>query len=985
MPPDTTLSAPGLQPADATATSRDLADAPAFIEVQCPVSKLSKESYKERKANNGQTLTGLGKWWGRKPLVLVRAAILGLLLPATDDPAKDRETFLALMTMDDDGMLRRLKKSISPATVYTHLTPRDQRQYFGTTGPNPKPKWQPGISNDAKRRLQRLVFLRMGYDERLDYCHRPEHIDGPSPEAWAKINAHLGTNASSLPELVRELGQRRFGHTPRVADAFSGGGSIPFEAARIGCDAYGSDLNPVAALLTWAALNIVGGGPEVVERVKAAQRRVYEAVKRQVDEWGIERNEARWVADAFLYCNEVTDPITSWRVPLAPSWVIGEGTRTIARLVPDPVNRRFDIEIHQGVSPDEVAQAREEGTWRDGLRCPVDVDGNWLAPPCRQPVSAEQLRGRAGLRLWENDDLVPRPGDVFGERLYCIRWVNPTTGERCYLPPTPADLQREAQVLALLRERFAAWQQAGFIPSRRIEPGDKTDEPIRTRGWTHWHHLFSPRHLLIGGLVAAKAIKEDIATEVQVSLLLSICRLANWNSRLAMWDSSRANEKGMQTYYNQALNVPMNHVARAVSSIGTTVIPETPVGVITCRAIVELVDARMCQASADLWLTDPGYADAINYEELSEHFLAWCDSRLTELFPDWYADSKRALAVRGKDEHFRRAMVECYRNFAYGMPDNGFQLVMFTHQDAEVWSDLALVLWAAGLQVSAAWTVATETGAGGIRQGNLVQGTVLLVLRKRRGDQRGDMSDLYPEVQAEVRRQLESMLALDPKEDPNFGDADYQLAAYAAALRVVTAYASIDEIDVERELYRPRKKGERSPLTGLIERAVRIASDFLVPDGLDRTVWRRLAPEERLYLKGVEVEAHGEQREGVYQEFARGFGVVEYRGLLASGAANQTRLRTPSELRNRDLKGSGFAGSLLRLVLFAVFKTVEAGGDPEDGRRYLRDELPDYWDKRVTILALLRYLANKPVGLPHWQRDAEAASLLLGRIEHDAV
>ena len=70
----------------------------------------------------------------------------------------------------------------------------------------------------------------------------------PVAAAWARINAHLGTSATSLPELVRELGERRFGHVPRVGDAFCGGGTIPFEAARIGCDAYASDLNPVAGL-----------------------------------------------------------------------------------------------------------------------------------------------------------------------------------------------------------------------------------------------------------------------------------------------------------------------------------------------------------------------------------------------------------------------------------------------------------------------------------------------------------------------------------------------------------------------------------------------------------------------------------------------------------------------------------------------------------------------------------------------------------------
>src|SRR5205823_6077453 len=178
--------------------------------------------------------------------------------------------------------------------------------------------------------------------------------------------------------------------------------------------------------------------------------------------------------------------------------------------------------------------------------------------------------------------------------------------------------------------------------------------------------------------------------------------------------------------------------------------------------------------------------------------------------------------------------------------------------------------WASGLQVSAAWTIGTETAAVGIREGKYVQGTALLVLRKRQGAKRGDLADIYPDVQAEVQRQLDAMLQLDPKEDPNFSDADYQLAAYAAALRVLTAYERIDDIDVARELQRGSGKGERSRLTGLIERAVRIASDHLVPDGLDRAVWRRLSAEERLYCKGVEVEAHCEYREGVYQEFARG-------------------------------------------------------------------------------------------------------------------
>ena len=94
-----------------------LKDAPSFIEAQFPVGRLSAEAYKERKAGAGQTLTALGSYWkGRKPLILVRAVVLGTLLPATDDPAKDLDIFLKLMAMDDGAFgapVRRQRESSS--------------------------------------------------------------------------------------------------------------------------------------------------------------------------------------------------------------------------------------------------------------------------------------------------------------------------------------------------------------------------------------------------------------------------------------------------------------------------------------------------------------------------------------------------------------------------------------------------------------------------------------------------------------------------------------------------------------------------------------------------------------------------------------------------------------------------------------------------------------------------------------------------------
>ena len=63
----------------------------------------------------------------------------------------------------------------------------------------------------------------------------------------------------------------------------------------------------------------------------------------------------------------------------------------------------------------------------------------------------------------------------------------------------------------------------------------------------------------------------------------------------------------------------------------------------------------------DMWITDPPYADAVNYDELSEYFPRLVRPHLKALFPDWYTDSMRARAVKGDDAPFRVAMAECYK------------------------------------------------------------------------------------------------------------------------------------------------------------------------------------------------------------------------------------------------------------------------------------------------------------------------------------
>ena len=937
---------------------------PSFIETQFPIARLSAESYKERKAGASQTLTGLGKWWGRKPLVLVRAAIVGMLMPASADAKKDREVFLQILTMDDDGAWGRCKPAV-------------------------------------QRRLGRAAFDVLPYAERIAHCERPENVDGPSPAVWARINAHLDTTAASLPELVDQLGRRAFGHRPRVGDAFCGGGSIPFEAARIGCDAFGSDLNPVAGLLTWASLNLLGGGPEVQAEVARVQTEAFKAADAQIEAWGIERSTRGERAEAYLYCVEVRPEGCDYFIPLAPSWTVADKYRIVTQWHRDEAAERLRPEVLAVPAAEYERYKAKKGATVVNSRVidPFHPNLSW---------SVEALRGPEGLRRWINDDLVPRPGDVFQERLYCIRWVD-ADGNRRYAAPDADDLAREEQVLALLRERFPEWQREGLIPSIPIVSGYNTEQPIRERGWTRWHHLFTPRQLLMYGCYLETAAGLSSSTSI-AALLLKLGVQVNWNSKLCIWngDSSKGPGSTEQTFANQALNTLVNYGTRSFWQLRDSLLKDFAfLGEPFAKSIVQVADARDVTEICDLWITDPPYADAVNYHELGDFFLAWYDKQLTRAFPEWIPDARAELAVRGDGDDFRRSMVEIYRNLAAHMPDGGVQLVMFTHQNPAVWADLGMILWAAGLKATAAWTISTETAAG-LKRGNYVQGTVCLVLRKRIGSEPGFLDEVYPLVEDEVKRQLAAMQALDEGGEPNFNDADYQLAAYAAALKVLTQYGSLDGRDVEHEVFAVRARGDKSDFQAVIERAVGIACDALIPRGLD-AAWRDLNLAERYYLRALDIESRGERRQGMYEELARGFGVTDIRPLLESDRANGARMRTASGFgaavlapvgggdgaaavlparRGRAATGTPhpLAASALRHLLFALRETAAADANPEPGRQYLRDTFgPSYWMQRERFVGLLEWLAllGNAAGMEEWADDSQAARILAGRLRND--
>ncbi|CCU78675.1 FIG00521015: hypothetical protein [Halanaerobium saccharolyticum subsp. saccharolyticum DSM 6643] len=968
----------------------------SFIEVQFPVSRISKESYKERKANLGQTLTGLGKWWGRKPLVMVRAALLGILMPVSDDYTKDREIFLKVMTMDDEGLLLRKRddKPISKKELWQLTTKEEKKKYFREGSTAKKPKYPKGMSRENKKamkeELQKIAFNRLSYDDKLSYCRRPEEVELNDKSEWEIINEHLKTNATNLQELIQELGKKRFGHIPKVGDCFSGGGSIPFEAARMGTKAFASDLNPIATLLSWASLNISSSSNENINKLIEFQEKVYKKAKLIVNDWGIELNEKGHNADAYLYLNEVKCPECGYKVPLSSSWMIGKGSKTVVLLKNNKKNKNFDIDIIQDASKNKIKESEKL----------ITVIGEKLfCPNCKKkmPISSSIREDKKskngtvyGLQIWGKNKIINSSDDIFSERLYAIQYVD-NNGNRYYRVPNNKDYKNEQKVLKLLKERFSDWQNKGYLPSDEIKEGNKTNELIRTRGWKYWHQLYNPRQLLINGLLMKLSDELSNNKKEKVIALLGINKCCNFNSKLSHWDSSAANEKSSDSFYNQALNPLITYSSRSLNMLSNSWFYNINNYEFNCNSIVKPKDARNISSSNDIWITDPPYADAVNYHELSEFFSAWDKKMLKKVFPEWYTGSKRVLAVKGTGKSFNESMIEVYKNLANNMPDNGYQIVMFTHQDVKVWSELTMILWSAGLKVASAWNISTETKSGGLKEGNYVKGTVLLVLQKQTSDDFAFQDEVYDKIQIEVRNMIDSMKGIDYKDIPDFTDADYLLASYAAALKVLTGYGEIDGIDIDYWLSGDRN--EESPVEKLIKKARDVANSYLIPEEFEKNHWFELSNAERFFIRGLELEMNNEHTIGAYQELAKGFGVKEYKTMFHNFEANNVRLKTPSEYKtsylDNEFNEKDFSGSLLRHLLVAVLESAK-NDSTNSGRTYLKgvfNQSQNYWYKKPLMREILTFISKIEMvdHMEHWHEEAKYAKLLREALKNEGV
>jgi hypothetical protein len=246
-----------------------------LAEVDFPIAVVSAHSAREKSIRHGHPST-LHLWWARRPLAACRSMLLALLLPDPCDPHCPTE-------------FKTKARAILP-TVPGWNSPKRRQQ----------------LTTDAGLRRALLDFI--GEIANWDVANDPKWL---TPARELVKAAH--------PE-----------ETPLVVDPFAGGGSIPLEALRLGCDAFASDLNPVACLICKVLLeDIPRHGPELAEELRRVGAEVKKAAECELAElYPVDPDGARPIAYLWARTVRCEAPNCGAEIPLVRSfWLCKKANR----------------------------------------------------------------------------------------------------------------------------------------------------------------------------------------------------------------------------------------------------------------------------------------------------------------------------------------------------------------------------------------------------------------------------------------------------------------------------------------------------------------------------------------------------------------------------------------------------------------------------------------------------------------------------------
>ena len=736
-----------------------------LAEVDFPIAEVSRHAAREKSIRHGHPST-LHLWWARRPLASSRAVLMALLLPDPCDPHCP-EAF------------RREARRI----------------LLGMRG---RPKgWTAAIEPDEGLRRTLLKFI-------ADFAN----WDRAADRIW------LDTGRA----LVRAAHGEE---PPLVVDPFAGGGSIPLEALRLGCEAFASDLNPVACLILKVMLeDVPRHGPGLADALRKAGGGIKAAAERELaDLYPKDSDGATPIAYLWARTVRCEAPTCGAEIPLMRSfWLCRKPKR----------RRALRVQVERSSGPDgpsrigfEVFEPENDGQVRAGTvtraRAACLCCGAVL-PPERVRAQLSEQRGGADA-IFDG-----RGRRIGGARLTAVVTLKPGEKGRHYRLPVDADYAAVREAQSRLAGILGEWERGGRqegpcpVPDELLPPVGTLGFRVQRYGMLQWGDLFTARQkvaLVVLGNSCDSASEHDW---IKRFVGMSLSGVADRNVSLATWRPQADQEKVEHLFARQALPmtwdfgeaVPLSDstgsfsdrmavLARTVSAISSTGIDSGQV------QITDATKHPLPDHAAGIWFTDPPYYDAIPYSDLSDFFLVWLkralpdhpllrdpcdpDNPLSPKTREAVQDETRECNGRTKDRaFFEDTMGDAFAEGRRVLGEDGVGSVVFAHKTTEGWEALLGGMIRGGWTITGSWPIATEMGSRlRARDSAALATSVHLVCRPRPDDAPvGDWADVLRELPRRVGDWMERL------QGEGVRGADLVFACIGPALEIFSRYRQVE-------------------------------------------------------------------------------------------------------------------------------------------------------------------------------------------------
>ena len=740
-----------------------------LAEVDFPIAEVSRHAAREKSIRHGHPST-LHLWWARRPLASSRAMLMALLLPDPCDP-RCPEAF---------------KREARRILLGMHGRPEG---WIEANGPD-----------EGLRRVL-LKFI-------ADFA-----------------NWNLAANGSWL-DAARVLVRAAHGaEPPLVVDPFAGGGSIPLEALRLGCEAFASDLNPVACLILKVMLeDIPRHGPELADELRRVGGEIKQAAERELaDLYPADPDGSTPIAYLWARTVRCEAPNCGAEIPLLRSlWLAKKavfkreggkrikvrGRQALRCKVVRPAKGppRVQLEVFE---PETDKEVRAGTVTRAKAGC---VCCGAVLPPERVRTQLSEQCGGADVIF---DGRGKRMG---GARMTAVVTLKEDEPGRRYRLPTDADYAAVHEAQARLSGILDEWKHRGRqglcpAPDEPLPPVGTLGFRVQRYGMMQWGDLFTARQKAT--LVELLRLIRGIAEPLQVLLAIAVDRSADGSASVSSWLAS--GEEVKHVFARQALPIvwdfgEANYVAETsrtwISSINSIAkVLELTSWTLT-SAQAQSADATghpLPDQAAGIWFTDPPYYDAIPYSDLSDFFLVWLKRALPDhpllrdpFDPDNPLSPKDREAVQDETKEcngrvkdrafFEDTMGDAFAEGRRVLAKDGIGSVVFAHKTTEGWEALLAGMIRGGWTITGSWPIATEMGSRlRARDSAALATSIHLVCRPRPDDAPvGDWADVLRELPNRVGDWMERL------QGEGVRGADLVFACIGPALEIYSRYRQVE-------------------------------------------------------------------------------------------------------------------------------------------------------------------------------------------------